>query len=191
MQTPTVVGIAGSLRQESFTRRTLAYAMQGAENAGAKVTTVDLRDLSLPVFNPDDDLSEEGKYLKATISEADAIIIATPVYHGSYSSTIKNAIDYCGFDEFENKTVGLLGVAGGRFPITALEHLRTVCRSVNAWVLPYQSAVPRVRGAFDNGELADPELRERVETLGEKVVQYAAIRHIEPGSFESQENVGG
>jgi len=28
------------------------------------------------------------------------------MYHGSYSSTLKTALDYCGFEEFEDKTVG-------------------------------------------------------------------------------------
>lgn len=191
MQPPTVLGIAGSLREESYTHLTLGYALDGAADVGARVEAIDLRTLALPVFNPDEDSTQEADHLTDSIREADAIILATPVYHGSYSSTIKNAIDFCGFDEFENKTVGLLGVAGGRFPVTALEHLRTVCRSVNAWVLPYQAAVPRVKHVYDDGELNDPELRERVETLGEKIVQYAAIRHIEPSSFESQENIGG
>jgi hypothetical protein len=51
------------------------------------------------------------------------------------------ALDYCGFDEFEDTTVGLLAVAGGSFPVSALDHLRTVCRAVNAWVLPHQAAI--------------------------------------------------
>jgi NAD(P)H-dependent FMN reductase len=72
------------------------------------------------------------------------------VYHGSYSGVLKNAMDYCGFDEFEDTTVGLLAVSGGSFPTGALEHLRLVCRAVNAWVLPHQAAIPSAREAFES-----------------------------------------
>jgi NAD(P)H-dependent FMN reductase len=111
------------------------------------------------------------------------------MYHGSYSSVLKTALDYCGFDEFEDKTVGLLAVAGGGFPVTALDHLRSVCRALNAWVIPHQAVVPNAHARFADRELADDDMRERVETLGERAVQYANIEP-DPDSFESEANVG-
>jgi NAD(P)H-dependent FMN reductase len=112
------------------------------------------------------------------------------MYHGSYSGVLKNALDHCGFDEFEGKTVGLLGVAGGAFPITALEHLRSVCRALDAWVLPHQAAVPRASSAFEGGAFVDDGIEERVATLGRRVVEYARIEP-DPSTFESGQNVGG
>jgi NAD(P)H-dependent FMN reductase len=112
------------------------------------------------------------------------------MYHGSHSGVLKNALDHCGFDEFEGKTVGLLGVAGGSFPITAIEHLRSVCRALDAWVLPHQAAVPRASKALEGGEFVDDDLEERVATLGRRVVEYAAIEP-DPQTFESDQNVGG
>jgi NAD(P)H-dependent FMN reductase len=85
--------------------------------------------------------------------------------------------------------LGLLAVAGGQFPITALDHLRAVCRALNAWVLPYQAAVPRSRHAFEGGRLVDEDLRERIERLGVRVVQFARIEP-DPPCLESLENVG-
>jgi NAD(P)H-dependent FMN reductase len=123
------------------------------------------------------------------VREADAVLLATPVYHGSYSAPLKNALDYCGFDEFEHTTVGLLAVAGGSFPTTALEHLRSVCRALNAWVLPHQAALPRVSSRFEGGELIDETMAERVDTLGVRLVQYAKIEP-DPMTVEACENVG-
>jgi NAD(P)H-dependent FMN reductase len=148
-----------------------------------------LRDYDLPVFDPDDEGAGDAERLRERIRGADAVILGTPMYHGSYSSALKNAIDYCGFDEFENKTVGLLGIAGGNFPITALEHLRSVCRALDAWVLPYQAAVPRASGNIEDGAFADTDLADRVGVLGERAVEYADIRP-DPACFESEENVG-
>ncbi len=85
--------------------------------------------------------------------------------------------------------MGLLAVAGGSFPVTALEHLRSVCRSVNAWVLPYQAAVPKARDVIEDGEWTDPDLEERVAALGRRAVRFANIEP-DPTTFESGQNVG-
>jgi NAD(P)H-dependent FMN reductase len=132
----TVVALSGSLREQSYTRLALRRALDAAETAGADASLLDLRSFDLPPLNPDVDAQGDGAAFTRRVREADAVLLGTPMYHGSYSGVLKNALDHCGFDEFEGKTVGLLGVAGGAFPITALEHLRSVCRALDAWVLP-------------------------------------------------------
>ena len=184
-----VVGIAGSLRDGSYTRIGIERALAAAANAGGTTELLDLRGMDLPVFDADARDAGDAPELTQSIREADAILLGTPVYHGSYSSPLKNAIDYCGFDEFETKTVGLLAVAGGGFPIIALEHLRSVCRALNCWVIPHQAAIPRARDSIKDGAITDEGIDERVARLGEEAVQYA---NIEPGPpcLESAENVG-
>ncbi|PSP83442.1 FMN reductase [Halobacteriales archaeon QS_1_68_17] len=184
-----VIAICGSLRDDSHTRKALRHALAAAEGAGASTELMDLRNYDLPVFDADADEAGDAVELKRRVRDADAILLGTPMYHGSYSAPLKNALDYCGFDEFENKTVGLLGVSGGSFPITALEHLRSVCRALDAWVIPHQAALPRAYKQFENGELATESIAERVATLGRRAVQYANIEP-DPHSFESEENVG-
>ncbi|WP_323676621.1 NADPH-dependent FMN reductase [Halorubellus sp. PRR65] len=184
-----VVALCGSLRDGSHTRTALEVALDAASAAGASTELVDLRALDLPVFDADADGAGDAADLRATVAGADAILLGTPMYHGSYSSPLKTALDYCGFDEFEDKTVGLLAVAGGGFPVTALEHLRSVCRALDAWVIPHQAAVPSAYDAFEDGAFVDDGLAERVRTLGRQAVQYANIEP-DPDSFESQENVG-
>jgi NAD(P)H-dependent FMN reductase len=186
---PTVVGIAGSLRDESTSRVATERALAAAEQAGASTELLDLRTYDLPVFDADDREVGDAPELTRRVREADAVVLATPMYHGSYSSVLKTALDYCGFDEFEDKTVGLLAVSGGGFPITALDHLRSVCRALDAWVLPYQAAVPRAGDAIEEGGFEDEDLGERVDVLGRRVVQYANIEP-DPTSFEGTENVG-
>jgi len=184
-----VLAIAGSLRDGSYTRLALRAALSAAERTGAETELIDLRELDLPVYDADADDVVDAERLRAAVGNADAILLGTPVYHGSYSAPLKNALDYCGFEEFEDKTVGLLCVAGGRFPVTALDHLRSVCRALNAWVIPHQAAIPKARTAFEDGELVDPDVAERVETLGREAVQYASIEP-DPATLESGENVG-
>jgi len=114
-----VVALCGSLRDDSHTRKALRIALDAAEELGATTELLDLREWDLPVFDPDDEDASDGEAFRREVQAADSILLGTPVYHGSYSAPLKNALDYCGFDEFEKKTVGLLCVAGGSFPITA------------------------------------------------------------------------
>jgi NAD(P)H-dependent FMN reductase len=184
-----VVGICGSLRAESKTRVALEVALEGARERGATADLLDLREYDLPTFDADDREPGDVPALTAAVREADAVLLGTPVYHGSYASPLKTAIDYCGFDEFEDATVGLLAVGGGRFPVTALEHLRSVCRALDAWVLPREAAVPNSHDAVEDGAVVDDDLRDRVASLGERAVRYAHIDG-EPPTPESAENVG-
>ena len=184
-----VVALSGSLREESYTRLATARALQGVEAAGGRGELLDLREYDLPPFNADNDGPGDSQRLVDRVGASDAIILASPMYHGSYSGVLKNALDYCGFDEFEGKTVGLLAVSGGSFPITTLEHLRSVCRALDSWVLPHQAAIPNVHSAFKNGKLVDDGTEARIDTLGRRVVEYADIEP-DPSTFESDQNEG-
>jgi len=189
MTATDVIAICGSLRDESYSRKGLRVALGAAERAGADTELIDLREWDLPVYDPDGEDVGDAEAFRRQVRDADSILLGTPVYHGSFSTPIKNALDYCGFDEFEKKTVGLLCVAGGSFPVTALEHLRSVGRSLDCWVIPHQAAIPRASSAFEDGRLVDETIRDRVETLGREAVQYANIEP-DPKSFESCENIG-
>ncbi|WP_418285137.1 NADPH-dependent FMN reductase [Halorubrum sp. DTA46] len=186
---PHVVGVAGSLRDTSYTRLSVSRALDGVRRAGGTAELLDLREYDLPTYDADRSAAGDADAFTARIREADAVVLGTPMYHGSYSSTLKTALDYCGFDEFEDETVGLLAVAGGGFPVTALEHLRSVCRALNAWVIPHQVALPNASDQFENGEFVDDGLERRTLVLGRRAVQYADIEP-DPDSFESDQNVG-
>jgi NAD(P)H-dependent FMN reductase len=189
MTRPDIVALCGSLRDGSYTRQASRHVLSAAAESGAETELLDLREYDLPVFDPNADDAGDADRLRGRVRTADAVVLGTPMYHGSYAAPLKNALDYCGFDEFENKTVGLLGIAGGSFPLSALEHLRTVCRALDAWVLPYQAAIPRASAKFEDGEFVDEDLAERVAVLGRRVVEYHDIRP-DPSCFESDQNVG-
>ena len=184
---PHLIAVCGSRREGSYTRRTLQEALSGVEAAGGTTELLDLAEMDLPPLDPDIDVAGDGDVVRKKIREADAVILGTPMYHGSYSGVLKNALDHCGFDEFENTTVGLLVVSVGPFATPALNHLRVVCRSLNAWVLPYQAAVPQARTVFDDGRFTDENLRERVRTLGIRAAEYAAIEPLEARLAQLQE----
>jgi NAD(P)H-dependent FMN reductase len=185
-----VTAVVGSLRAESYTRQSCRRALSAAESyEGVETDLLDLRELEVPVFDADARAAGDAADLRERVRAADAVLLGSPVYHGSYSSALKNALDYCGFDEFEDTTVGLLCVAGGSFPTTTLDHLRSVARAVNAWVVPHQAAIPRAREVFDGEELLEADVADRVDTLGRRMVEYATIEP-DPRTPEAAQNVG-
>ena len=179
-----VVGLGGSLRQGSTTHAALTLALAGAAEVGAAVELLSLNTYQL-IFHGA--IADEADYppdvfkLREKVKRADGILLGTPEYHGSFSGVLKNALDLMGFDEFENKVVGLIGVSGGRMGAgSALSMLRTVATTLRAWVVPNDVSIPRAATAFDeNGNLHDVELATRVKAVGRQVAQFA--RHWNSG----------
>ncbi|KYH26932.1 iron-sulfur flavoprotein [Halalkalicoccus paucihalophilus] len=176
MANPRVVAVCGSLRDGSYTRLALGHALTAAREAGASVELLDLREYDLPVYDPDTEDTADAEQLMREIREADAVLLGTPVYHGTISAALKNALDYCGFDEFEDTTVGLLAVAGGGTYGPTLEHLRASVRAVHGWALPHEVGIRNASDEFDaDGEFLDASLETRVRKLGRQAVEYAFI----------------
>ncbi|MDL0134234.1 NADPH-dependent FMN reductase [Halobacterium salinarum] len=173
-----VVAICGSLSDDSGTRTALRTVLDGATAVtDTEVTTdlIDLRELSLPPRDGDDRDAGDAPALRARVADADALVLGTPMYHGSYSAPLKNALDYCGRDELGGMTVGLVCVAGGGFPRQALSHLRGVCDALDAWTLPHQVGVPNAATTIGDGEITDDDIAARARTLGEQAVAYANV----------------
>ncbi|MFT4909685.1 MAG: NAD(P)H-dependent FMN reductase [Natronomonas sp.] len=169
------VAVCGSLATNSVTRVALREALQAAQTAGAQTTLVDLREYDLPTFDADDQDAGDAPELRDQLRQSDAIVLGTPMYHGSFSSPLKTALDYSGFDEFEDTTVGLLAVSGGSFPTPALDHLRSVMRALDAWPLPLDVSIPNSHDQVVDDTLVDESLRDRVCRLGTEVVQYTDV----------------
>ena len=129
-----VVGISGSLRDGSYTRQAVQVALRGAAELGAATRLLDLRDYAL-MFSTgrvdEETCPPDVLRLRRDLRAAQGIILGTPEYHASFSGVLKNALDLMGFEEFEGKMLGLVGVSGGRLgAINALNSLRMVGRAL-------------------------------------------------------------
>lgn len=173
-----VVGISGSLRDASYTTQALRIALEGAADIASETRLLDLRDYHLDFACGDrNNVSPGVARLKADVREAQGILLGTPEYHGSFSGVLKNALDLMGFDEFEGKMIGLIGVSAGRTgAFDALTALRNVGRALHAWVVPEQVSIPDARKAFDeHGHLNDPGLENRLRLVGSRVAEFARL----------------
>jgi FMN reductase len=169
-----IVGMAGSLREGSYSQLLLNAAAKRVEALGAEVEIVDLRSLHLPFCDGGDaypDYPDVAK-LSQIFRSADGIILSTPEYHGSVSGVLKNALDLMGFEEFSGKVTGLLSVLGGQSNSNALNDLRTITRWVHAWTIPEQVAIGSAWKAFgEDGELTDASIAKRLDGFAESLVE--------------------
>jgi NAD(P)H-dependent FMN reductase len=172
-----VLALAGSLRSSSVSRMALEIAIEGAQRAGGTVTAIHLGEPALPLFDAADSATSTAVLRFKTLAQkADALLLATPVYHDSMSGVLKNALDFL-YDELEDKVVGLISVGGGRAGQgLALEHLRAVLREMNAMTLNRQVLLSGAADAFDeNGVPRDTAMATRLRQLGQEVVLRAKL----------------
>jgi NAD(P)H-dependent FMN reductase len=177
-----IIGICGSLRPQSHTRKAVEIALQSAEEVGAQTHLIDLLDYDLVFCTGNDADYPEGVFdLRRDVARAHGIILGTPEYHGGISGVLKNAMDLMGFAQFEGKMLGLIGVSGGKLgAINALNSLRTIGRALHAWVLPDQVSIPEAWKHFDHqGKLKDSDVESRLKQLGRQVTRFAYLHSSE------------
>jgi chromate reductase len=167
-----IVGISGSLRQQSFNSALLAAA---AEVAPAGVE-FDIRSLTeVPLFNQDlePEFPAAVTELKDAIAGAAGLVIATPEYNAGIPGVLKNAIDWISrpmTDQarvLNGKPVALLGATPGGLGTTFAQSawlpvFRTL--RMQLWVENGPFYVSRAFDLFDEaGRLTDADLRSRLE----------------------------
>jgi FMN reductase len=176
-----VVGLGGSLSAVSRSRAALVKALAGAEAAGAATQLLDLRELNLPMYNPDDErpTGSEVELLEA-IYHADGLLWSSPLYQGTISGAFKNALDWLhplGTREpayLTDKVIGLISAAGGAQGLQAINTMEFSVRALRAWAVPYVVPVPNAARVFDEaGRIRDPAIEGQLERLGREVVRVA------------------
>jgi NADPH-dependent FMN reductase len=93
----TIVGLGGSVAQISRSRAALQVALEGAASAGATTELLDLRELELPMHNPDDDgPSPAAARLIESCYAADGMLWSSPMYQGTIApSRTRSKRSYC------------------------------------------------------------------------------------------------
>jgi len=175
--TPTVVGLGGSLSSVSRSRTALQRALEGVAAAGAEPRLLDLRELDLPMYNPDDDQpTEAAAELIEACYAADGLLWSSPLYQGTISGAFKNALDWLHVlgrrdpPYLHDKVIGLISAAGGTQGLQAINTMEFAVRALRGWAVPY--VVPLAGRGFDrDGRIQDPSVELQLETLGDEVVR--------------------
>jgi chromate reductase len=166
-----ILGIAGSLRRESYNRATLRAAA-GLLPEGVVFDTFELDDI--PVFNQDEDQDPPAVVvdLKRRIRQADAVLFVTPEYNYSIPGVLKNAIDWAsrpyGDSAWDQKPAAIMGASVGLFgTVRAQYHLRQILVFLNMFPINQPEVMIGNAGArFDeSGNLTDQATKDQIRRL--------------------------
>ena len=173
-----ILGIAGSLRRESYNRAALRAATQLVpEGAAIDIFEID----GIPGFNQDEEQNPPAKVaeLKQRIREADAILFVTPEYNYSVPGVLKNAIDWAsrpyGDSAWNGKPAAIMGASIGAIGTARAQyHLRQMFVFLNMFPINQPEVmIGNAQERFDSqGNLTDDATKEFIRQLLQNLVEW-------------------
>src|SRR5687768_11015594 len=172
------LGIAGSLRRESYNRAALRAATQLVpEGASIEIFELD----GIPGFNQDEEQNPPAKVteLKKRIRDADAILIVTPEYNYSIPGVLKNAIDWAsrpyGDSAWNGKPAAIMGASVGTIGTARAQyHLRQMMVFLNMFpVNQPEVMIGNASKRFDaQGKLTDDATKDFIRQLLQSLMEW-------------------
>ena len=173
-----ILGIAGSLRRQSYNRSALRAAKQLApEGVTVNIFEID----GIPGFNEDDEKNPPAKVveLKKQIRAADALLIVTPEYNYSVPGVLKNAIDWAsrpyGDSAWSGKPAAIMGASIGTIGTARAQyHLRQIFVFLNIFPINQpELMIGNAAERFDaQGNLTDEKTKEYVRELLQSLAEW-------------------
>lgn len=178
-RTCNILGIAGSLRRESYNRSAMRAATQLVP-AGARIEVFELD--GIPGFNQDEEQHPPAKVveLKRRVREADALLFVTPEYNYSIPGVLKNAIDWAsrpyGDNAWSGKPAAIMGASIGSIGTARAQyHLRQVFVFLDVHAINQPEVmIGNAAARFDaDGNLTDDTTREKIRELLQNLADWS------------------
>ena len=174
----TILGIAGSLRRQSYNRS----ALRAAQQLVPQGATLEIFELDgIPGFNQDEEQNPPAKVveLKKQVRAADAILFATPEYNYSVPGVLKNAIDWTsrpyGDNAWDGKPAAIMGASIGNIATARAQyHLRQIFVFLNVLDLNRPEVmIGNAAERFDaNGNLTDETTKDHIRRLLQALLEW-------------------
>lgn len=189
-----LLAINGSLTAPPSKTRTALDVALGAARAYApdvETEVLELRDFDLEFCDgrSPEKYNHDTRRALAVVVEADAYIVASPIYRASYTGALKNFFDLIpndpgGSDPLRGKVVGLLATGGSDHHYLTLEHqLRPLFGFFGAYTTA--RVVYATARDFDVQKQPQGRLREELIRLGQEVIIQARLQAEQPELVQS------
>lgn len=169
-----IVGISGSTSAGSRTSRVIAHVLAAArQHDGVATDLIDISQRALAFCDGRRPELYEGdtRAVIDAIAAADACVVGSPIYRGSYTGALKNVFDLLPNEALRGKPVGLVATGGSDHHFLALEHaLRPLLSFFHARTIP--GTIYAQNANFDGFRL-DDTLVEQCRLLGDELVRLA------------------
>jgi FMN reductase len=152
--------LLGSTTPPGRMHRALDGAIERAAEHGTSADLLDLGTLDLGFADgtPLADLTDDTAATIAALESAPALIVATPIYRGSLTGSLKNLLDLTPVPVLQGKVIGLVAMGASLHHYLGAErHLRDVLAFFGAVVMP-------VAVYLDNSDFEDGRPGERAAT---------------------------
>lgn len=181
-----VLVFSGSSRDNSLNQALATLAAKTLEQAGHRVTLINLAQFDMPIFSQDIEAQGMPKAafkFKQLLLEHDAWMIASPEYNGCFSPLLKNAIDWASrsthdneapLSAFRNKKVALMATSPGALGgMRGLAMLRMLFANIGVTVLGQQLTVAKGHEQFSEGKIdnVSDALKEKMQNLIQEFMQ--------------------
>jgi len=181
---PLIVGIGGTLRENSSTERALRYCLSAVESQGGRTKLYAGPDLNLPMYAPHElERTPKALELVGALRDADAVVVGSPGYHGAVSGLVKNALDY--IEDLredprvylDNTPWGCISCAyGWQAAVGTLGQLRSIGHALRAWPTPIGVAINSADEIWDSeGRVADAGVQNQLDMLATQVLALARV----------------
>jgi len=169
-----VLGVGSSMRQDSFSTETLKIILNKVTKNGGDTRLLNLYSNPLPMYTAEYNEKLSGiKHAVELVNWADAIVLATPDYHGSMAGSLKNFLDYF-WAEFAGKTFGYL-CSSHEKGLTVMDQMRTAIRQCYGWSLPYGISINSNQDFNADREIINVQLLGRLESFARDLVVYGGL----------------
>lgn len=161
----TILLLSGSPSLPSRSARLLHYVGERLSALGLQTSSVQIRDLPAQALLHADFANPELLAVKQQLAEAQAVVIATPIYKAAYSGLLKTFLDILPQDGLAGKLVLPLATGGSQSHMLALDYaLRPVLASLAAaHILPSVYATDKqVEWSEQHGTKIDLAILERL-----------------------------
>ena len=180
-----ILAFAGSTRINSYNKLLVRNAVHIAEQQGATVTLLDLRDYPMPLYDGDLETNSGipacALELRNLMKENHGILLSCPEYNSAISAVLKNTIDWISrplpgdppLVAFSGKTAALLAASPGALGgIRTLASVRSILANLGMIVIPKQYAHGNTKDSFDpDGNLISESAQNRVSAVVEQLMQ--------------------
>jgi NAD(P)H-dependent FMN reductase len=170
--------ISGSPRSQSVTNRVAVFLQKElASKTAHNIGLIDVREWNMPllenVIGAPDQAPEHLQTLANRMFAADAFILVTPEYNGSYSAALQNLLDH--FPKQSRKAFGLVtGSPGGLAGARASQQLLLLVPALFGIAAPNMLLIPFLDKKFSpEGELTDPAFQKSVDTFTNEFIWLA------------------
>lgn len=180
-----LLGISGSLTPTSRTNDLirLVLAEAAAFDSAVEVEILDLRSYQVTFCdgrNPDE-YTGDTRHVIDKVAWADAYVIGSPAYRGSYTGALKNLFDLVPNDAPHGKVAGIVLTAGSDHHFLAVEHqVRPLLSFFQMHTVP--GAVYAHNAHFRDGILVDEGVRASCRRLAEDIIRLGRATETEVGS---------